>query len=140
MGLVEHSLDIAEQQAQRGAQYVIGLDSKMDAQGCKNDSDGDVNLWGCEQPSLTAAVQNLNLHKECAESIDFKSSGPTLPHHIIKFRRVSLHVSRTLRQLRTRITTSFRQRQRLVTLAQENPDNVPRYTTRLSFLHQNRSY
>ena len=137
VGIVEHSLDITQEEARNGAQYVLGLDGKMVAQGCKNDSDGDVNLWGAEQPSLTSAVRNLNLRKQCAEAIDFKSSDSTVPEHNLKFRRLSLHISRTLRQLRSRITTSFRQRQRLVSLAQENPDNVPRYTTRLSFLHQN---
>ena len=139
VGLVEHSLDIAQQESQTGAQYVLGLDGKNVAQGCKNDSDGDVNLWGREQPSISSAVIELNIRKECAESIDFNSSNNTVDDHKQKFRRVALHISRTLRQLRRRITTSFRQRQRLVTLAQENPDNVPRYTTRLSFLHQNSS-
>ena len=31
----------------------------------------------------------------------------------------------------------FRQHQRLVALAKENPDNVQRYNARMSFLHQN---
>ena len=50
---------------------------------------------------------------------------------------VSYNLSDCLKNLNLRIRNSFRQRQRLVALAKENPDNVQRYNACMSFLHQN---
>ena len=139
VGFIHQSLDIAEKQAREGAQFVLGLDGKMVAQGCKNESDGDVNLWGREKPSISAAVSLLQTRLQCAEDIDFPSKPDNISQHAVALRRLALHVTRTLRQLNSRITHSFYQRQKLVRIAKENPDNVTRYNNKMSFLHQNSS-
>ena len=46
-------------------------------------------------------------------------------------------MSRTLKLLRSGITHTFCQRQKLLRLVSDNPDNVTKYNTRMSFLHQN---
>ena len=47
VGLVEHSLSIAADQARESnAQFVLGFDGKLVAAGCKGDNEGDINLWG----------------------------------------------------------------------------------------------
>ena len=137
VGFVDQSLDMAQEQARQGAQFVISFDGKMVAQGCKNDEDGDVNLWGRERPSIKSTIRNLEIRTQCARDISFKSSKNNIQKHTITLRRLALHVSRTLKQLYTRISMSFNQRQRLLSLAQANPDNVVKYKTRMSFLHQN---
>ena len=58
VGFVEHSIDMAEEQARKGAQFVLGFDGKMVGQGCKDESNGDVNLWG------QGEAINIILHTE----------------------------------------------------------------------------
>ena len=139
VGFITQNIDIAQQQAKDGAQFVLSMDGKMVAQGCKNESDGDVDLWGREIPTLSQSVELLQLRTQCAAAIDFPSSPITKCEHTIGFRRLALHISRTLKQLYSRMKHSFFQRQKLNRLAKENPDNVTRYNTRMSFLHQNSS-
>ena len=109
----------------------------MVAQGCKNENDGDVNLWGREKPSLTSCVRNLRIRTYCSKDILHPTDTESSDIKLFKLQRLALHMSRTLKQLRCRVTACFRQRQKLVGLVQENPDNVTRYKTRMSFLHQN---
>ena len=59
VGLIEHSLDMAQEQAENGDQFVISFDGKMVAQGCKNECDGNVNLWGREKPNLDGTIRKL---------------------------------------------------------------------------------
>ena len=54
-----------------------------------------------------------------------------------RIRIVSYKLSDCLKNLNLRIRNSFQQRQRLVVLAKENPDNVQCYNACMSFLHQN---
>ena len=64
---------MAQEEVQKGVQYVLGFDGKMVAQGCKGESDGDVNLWGREKPSITSAVNILKIRTKCSKDIDFTS-------------------------------------------------------------------
>ena len=127
---------MAQEQAQRGAQFVIGFDGKMVAQGCKGESNGDVNLWGREKPSIAASFRNLRIRKYCVVDIQCPSSEEDKNLKLLKYQRLSLHMSRTLRQLRCSVTNSYRQHQKLIKLVNDNPDNVAKYNTRMSFLHQ----
>ena len=72
-------------------------------------------------------------------NVDFPSTENNIVKHCTVLRRLALHVSRTLKQLYSRMSHAFYQRVKLVHLAKENPDNVTRYNTRMSFLHQNTS-
>ena len=137
IGFIPHSLDMAQEQAINGSQFVIGFDGKMVVQGCKNDHDGDVNLWGREKPSLQSAVRNLCIRTFCSQDICRPLSEEGIQHKLLKLCQLCLHISRTLRQLRTRITHFFRQKKKLVSLVHKNPDNISKYNTRMSFLHQN---
>ena len=136
VGFIGHSLDMAQEQAQRGAQFVIGFDGKMVAQGCKGESNGDVNLWGREKPSIAASLRNLRIRKYCAVDIQHPSSEEDKNLKLLKYQRLSLHMSRTLHQLCCSVMNSYRQRQKLIKLVNDNPDNVAKYNTRMSFLHQ----
>ena len=54
VGLVEHTLDMAEVASQKGSQYVLSFDGKLVAKGFKGESYGDINLWGIEKPISVA--------------------------------------------------------------------------------------
>ena len=68
VGLVEHTLDIAEAASQKGCQYVLSFDGKLVAKGFKGESYGDINLWGIEKLiSVGNALKLLNRNKKTAE-------------------------------------------------------------------------
>ena len=139
VSFIEQSLEMAQEQAKCGEQFVIGFGGKMVAQGCKWDCDGDVNLWGHKKPMIGSCVRNLNLHKQCVCDIDFPSKEHNISKHRSTLTRLTLHVSHALKQLYGHMSYSFYQCQKLVRLATDNPDNVMRYNTQMSFLHQNSS-
>ena len=139
VGFINQNIDMAEEQAQNSHQFILSFDGKMVAQGCKRDCDGDVNLWGREKPTIVSTLENLNLQKKCIRDINFLSNKDNITKHCCGFQRLTLHVSRTLKQLFLHISHSFYQRQKLNRIAKENPDNISRYNTRMSFLHQNSS-
>ena len=124
VSFIEQSLEMAQEQAKCGEQFVIGFDRKMVAQGCKQDCDGDVNLWGHEKPTITSCVRNLNLCKQCVWEIDFPSKEHNISKHHATLTRLTLHVLCALKQLYRHMSYSFYQCQKLVRLATDNPDNV----------------
>ena len=137
IGLIEHSLDMAQEQAENGDQFVISFDGKMVAQGCKNECDGDVNLWGREKPNLDGTIRKLRRCIDSASSVEIPVGNRNIEMLQRRIRMVSYNLSDCLKNLNLWIRNSFRQRQRLVVLANENLDNVQHYNARMSFLHQN---
>ncbi|MCG8621148.1 MAG: hypothetical protein MJE68_03965 [Proteobacteria bacterium] len=109
VGFVHHSLDLTEELARKGLQFVLGFDGKMVAQGCKDESNGDVNLWGCEKPSISSCIRNLRIKKFCAENIQRPYEQETKEHKQLKYQCLALHISRTLKLLRSRIAHTYRQ-------------------------------
>ena len=137
VGLIEHSLDMAQEQSENGGQFVISFDGKMVAQGCKNECDGDVNLWGREKPNLDGTIKKLRRCIDSASNVEVPADDGNIDMLQRRIRMVSYNLSDCLKNLNLRIRNCFRQRQRLVALAKENPNNVQRYNARMSFLHQN---
>ena len=137
VGLIEHSLDMVQEQAENGDQFVISFDGKMVAQGCKNECDGNVNLWGREKPNLDGTIRKLHRCIDSASSVEIPAGDGNIEMLQRRIRMVSYNLSDCLKNLNLWIRNSFRQRQRLVALAIENPDNVQRYNARMRFLHQN---
>ena len=59
-GLIDATLDMFEEKAKEGKQFVISFDGMKVCRGCKGTYDGDVNLWGIEgPPNITSALKNL---------------------------------------------------------------------------------
>ena len=134
VGLIEHSLDMAQEQAENGDQFVISFDGKMVAQGCKNECDSDVNLWGREKPNLDGTIRKLRRCIDSASSVEIPAGYGNIEMLQRRIRMVSYNLSDCLKNLNLWIRNSFRQRQRLEVLAK---DNVQHYNACMSFLHQN---
>ena len=109
----------------------------MVAQGCKNECNGNVNLWGREKPNLNGTIRKLRWCIDSASSVEIPAGDGNIEMLQRRIHMVSYNLSDCLKNLNLRIRNSFLQRQRLVALAKENPDNVQCYNTRMSFLHQN---
>ena len=70
VGFVEQSLQLAQERAKTGCEYVLSFDSKLIAPGCKGESNGDSNMWVFEgPPNLSQSVKILKRCLKVAESI-----------------------------------------------------------------------
>ena len=124
VGLVEHSLCIAQEQAKEyGAQFVLGFDSKLVAAGCKGENEGDINLWGRERPSLTETVKQLERNEELCNDIKTEIMESNIMNHSTLSRRLVYCVSERLRALRGCMNSAFYIKKRLVQSCKENPAN-----------------
>ena len=137
IGLIEHSLDMVQEQAENGDQFVISFGGKMVAQGCKNECNSDVNLWGREKPNLNGTIRKLCRCIDSASSVEIPVGEGNIEMLQRRIHMVSYNLLDCLKHLNLWIRNSFWQCQRLVALAKENPDNVQCYNGRMSFLHQN---
>ena len=137
IGLIQHSLDMAQEQSENGDQFVISFDGKVVAQGCKNECNGDVNLWGREKPNLDGTIRKLRRCIDSASSVEIPAGKGNIEMLQRRIHIVSYNLSDCLKNLNLQIRNPFRQHQRLVALTKENPDNVQHYNACMSFLHQN---
>ena len=48
-GFVDHTLDVAQEEASQGVQFCVTLDGKTVAEGSKGEIDGDIDLWGVDK-------------------------------------------------------------------------------------------
>ena len=140
VGLVEHSLCIAEEQAKEyGAQYVLCFDGKLVAAGCKGENEGDINLWGRERPSLTFIVKQLEMNERLCRDINMEVTTKSILKHYKFARQLLFSVSERLRALRERVSSIFYIKKRLIQTCSENPANQLKYMRRISLIHQNSS-
>ena len=138
VGLVEHSLSIAAEQArERNAQFVLGFDGKLVAAGCKGESDGDINLWGRETPSLQKVVSQLERNTKLCDKIQKNVTSENIVQHSTDIVELTYCVSERLKALRNQIISLFYMKKKLVQSCKENPDNESKYMRRISIMHQN---
>ena len=79
VGFVEHSLDLVEKKAKEGSQFVLSLDGKLIALGCKDECTGNSNLWGKEGPpnlkqSISILKKTLNAANDIGVDMNKTSS------------------------------------------------------------------
>ena len=77
-GLVEAILDIFEDKACQGKQFVLSFNGMKVSRGCKGSRDGDMDLWGLEgPPTVNKAIkkleQNLDFLRKISKPIDSSS-------------------------------------------------------------------
>ena len=140
VGLVEHSLCIAEEQAkEHGTQYILGFNGKLVAAGCKGENEGDINLWGRERPSLTFVVKQLEINERLCRDINMEVTTKSKLKHYKLARQLLFAVSEHLRALCERVRSIFYIKKRLIQTCSENPANQLKYMRRISLIHQNSS-
>ena len=77
-GLVEAILDIFEDKACQGKQFVLSFSGMKVSSGCKGSRDGDVDLWGLEgPPTVNEAIKklekNLDFLRKISNPVDSSS-------------------------------------------------------------------
>ena len=94
VGLVEHSLSIAAEQArEKNAQFVLGFDGKLVVAGCKGENEGDINLWGREKPSLKSVVLELECNSKLCDNLNTNVNIGNIEKHTGQLKQVILYVT-----------------------------------------------
>ena len=105
VGLVEHSLDIGEEQSEKGAQYVLSFDGKLIVRGFKGERYGDIDMRGIEKPiSLDSALKLLCHNLSTAMQLSTTFSQHALFWRIILLQSLLNQISRRIMTLRKRVT------------------------------------
>ena len=93
VGFVTQSLEIAEQKAKEGREFILSFDGKLIAPSCKGELKGDANLWGLEgPPMLSQSLKVLNNSLSAAHKINVDMRHTETPLHFAHLREL-LHVS-----------------------------------------------
>ena len=138
VGFVKQSLDLAEERAKSGAEYILSFDGKLITPGCKGESTGDSNLWGMEgPPNLQQSVKILKHCTNVSKSVDVDMdnySGSLHYNHLCELLNVS---SLRIKRLRNRITGAFYLRKKLIQKCGDNEELKYKHRRQMSTLNQN---
>ena len=140
VGLVQHTLDIAQQAKDKGCQYILSFDGKLVAKGFKGETYGDINLWGVEKPiSLQATLDLLKRNIRTAERIADTLTTNTVFRRTMALQSLLTQVSSRIRNLRKSISGEHHICLKIVKMIHNQTlDQKQRYSYKmqLSFLNE----
>ena len=140
MGLVEHSLDIAEVKSEKGAQYVLSFGGKLVARGFKGERYSDIDMWGIEKPiSLDSALKLLHHNLSTAMQLSTTFSLHALFQRIILLQSLLNQISCRIMTLRKRVTGEHYLHLKIVKMVHNKSlDRKQKYSyqMQLSFLNE----
>ena len=100
-GLIDTMLDMFQEKAKDGKQFVLSFDGMKVSRGCKGIYDGDVNLWGIESsPNVRSALINLEKNTKYTSQLNRKINEGNISIHRIQVEGVHLHLTKKLERLR----------------------------------------
>ena len=90
-GLIDATLDMFQEKAKEGKQFVISFDGMKVSRGCKGTYNGDVNLWGIEgPPNVRSALINLENNTKYTTQLNRKINEGNVSIHRIQVEGVHL--------------------------------------------------
>ena len=121
-GLIHAMLDMFEEKAKEGKQFVISFYSMKVSRGCKGICDGDVNLWGIEgPPNVRNALINLDNNTKYSNQLNRKLNEENISIHRIQIEGVHLHLMKKLDRMRKQLTGEYLLERKLENLKSKNP-------------------
>ena len=100
-GLIDATLDMFEEKATEGKQFVISFDGMKVSRGCKFTYDGDINLWGIEgPPSVTSALKNLESNIQYTSCLKRKINEENINIHRLQVEGVHLCLMKKLEKMK----------------------------------------
>ena len=121
-GLIDAMLDMFEEKAKEGKQFVISFDGMKVSRGCKGTYDGDVNLWGIGgPPNVTSALKNLERNTKHTTPLNRKINEDNIDIHRLQVEGVHLCLMKKLDRMRKRLTGEYLLERKLENLKSKNP-------------------
>ena len=100
-GLIDATLDMFEEKATGGKQFVISFDGMKVSRGCKGTYDGGVNLWSIEgPPSVTSGLKNLQSNIQYTSHLKRKINEENINIHRLQVEGVHLCLVKKLEKMR----------------------------------------
>ena len=138
VGIIQHSIDLAEERAKQGEEFILSFDGKLISPGCKDKDTGDCNMWGREgPPNLKKSLRILQHSLSAADQIDVDMTNRTLSVHSDYIENLLLTSTQRVKRLRERITGSFYLQKRLIANVGDNKELQYKYRRRMSTLNHN---
>ena len=107
-GLIDATLDMFEEKAKEGKQFVISFDGMKVSRGCKGTYDGDINLCRIEgPPNLTSALKNLERNTKYTTHLNRKINEEKICIHRLQVEGVQIHLMKKLDRIRKRLTGEY---------------------------------
>ena len=99
--MIDATLDMFQEKAKEGKQFMISFDGMKVSRGCKGTYDGDVNLWGIEgPPNVRSALINLENNTKYMTQLNRKINEGNVSIHRIQVEGVHLHLMKKLDRMR----------------------------------------
>lgn len=135
-GIINKTLDIVRIKANQGKEFILSYDAKMIGPGVSGERNGDVDLWGLEQPNLEKTLKQKqselsvmrSLHQETITNVD------TLIRKLIHAWKIA---SWRIRNMHAYITEEHRNKMRMQTSLINNPGCKKKYTYGISKVNAN---
>ena len=138
VGIIQHSLDLAEDRARKGDEFVLSFDGKLISPGCKDTCTGDCDMWGREgPPNLRKALKILDNTLEVAQHIDNDLKQRSLEQHCGFLEHLLFTSTSRIKRLRKRITGIFYLRKKMIANVGDNQELQYKYRRRMSTLNHN---
>ena len=136
-GLIDAMLDMFQEKAKDGKQFVLSFDGMKVSRGCKGIYDGDVNVWGIEgPPNVRSALLNLEKNTKYTSQLNRKINEGNVSIHKIQVEGIHLHLTQKLERLRKQLTDEYLLERKLENLKSNNPHMAESLTSSLCHIFQ----
>ena len=135
--LIHATLDMFQEKAKEGKQFVLSFDGMKVSRGCKGTCDGDVNLWGIEgPPNVRNALINLENNTKYTNCLNRKLNEENISIHRIQIEGVHLHLTKKLDRMRKQLMGKYLLEKKLENLKYKNPRMADSFDHSLCHLFQ----
>ena len=138
VGIIQQSLDLAEERAREGDKFILSFDGKLISPGCKDKQTGDCDMWGREgPPNIRNPLKILQNTLNIAQKIDSNMRDRSIENHCSFLENLLYTCTRRLKRLHERITRIFYLRKKLISNVGDNEELQYKYRRRMSTLNHN---
>ena len=138
VGIIQQSLDLAEERAREGDEFILSFDGKLISSGCKDKQTGDCDMWGREgPPNIRNALKILQNTLNIAQKIDSDMRDHSIENHCSFLEHLLYTCTRRLKRLHEWITGIFYLRKKLISNVGDNEELQYKSRWRMSTLNHN---
>ena len=108
VGIIQQSLDLAEECASEGDEFILSFDGKLISPGCKDKQTGDCDMWGRKgPPNIRNALKILQNTLNIAQKIDSDMRDCSIENHCSFLEHLLYTCTCRLKHLHQQITGIF---------------------------------
>ena len=138
VGIIQQSLDLAEEHAKEGDEFILSFDGKLISPGCKDKETGDCNMWGREgPPNIQKALKLLKSNLKIATNIESDMKEWSLENQCSFLEHLLYTTSRRLQRLHQRMSGILYLCKKLISNVGDNEELQYKYRRHMNTLNHN---